>query len=657
MANRVSGLISGMDTEQLVTAMVSNYKTKVDKYTKNQTKLSWTQDAWKDLNKKVYGLYTNISSLRYSGAYSLKKANSSNSAKATVSASGEAVNGTQKLNVLSLAQSAYFTGAKLQSTDGSKITSDTKLSSLGYVNRYSSNSIDKLDENGDPVLDDEGNPVKEEQKILKASGINVTTKDKDGREVTTRIDVTESTTIHDITKKLSEIGLNANFDAGTGRFFVSSKETGSQGDFSITAADKDSMGALKALGFMDSSKYQAGSSMRYSGDGDMSASSKLSEIGYLSEPTTFQVTAADGTISTINVDQNTTMEELIDKFREAGVNASFDASTRSFIMTAEDGSSNFKITADSSDGNSAKALEMLGLNKLDGTNNENVSAMLGGSDAKIILNGITYTGSTNTFLINGLTINATGVTGEGEDNAISITTESDVQAVYDKIKDFLTEYNNVINEITKLYNAESAGDYKPLTDEEKEAMSETEIEKWEDKIKSALLRRDTTLNGVQQAMMSAMSGVITINGTKLSLVNFGIHTMGYLNAAENEQNAYHIDGDADDENTSGNKDKLMEAITSDPEQVVEFFKQLTTNLYDSIGDKMKSTNLSSAYTIYNDKQMKTQYNDFSKLIKEWEKKMTAKEDSYYKKFSTMESKLAELQSQTSSLGGLLGGSN
>ncbi len=654
MANRVSGLVSGMDTEQLVTAMVSNYKLKVDKYTKEQTKLSWTQDAWKSLNTKVYGLYTNISSLRYSSAYSLKKATSSNSAKATVSAEGIAVNGTQKLNILSLAQSAYMTGAKLTAADGSKVKTDTKLSDLGYTNKYTTNLVEKKDADGNPVLDDEGNPVTEEQKIMHASTINITTQ-KDGKEVTTKLEITENSTIQDVVNKFAEAGLNANFDTNNGRFYISSKETGSQGDFSITAADDSSMGALKALGFLDSDKYQSGTSIKYSGEGQMTTATTLSEIGYLSDPTSFQVTAADGSKTTIDVDQSTTIEDLIQKFKEAGVEAKFDSATSSFIMSATDGSSNFKIEATAGDSNSMKALEFLGIDKLDGKNTDNMSAKLSGSDAEIVLNGITYKGSTNTFLINGLTINATGVTGAGDENAISITTESDVQGLYDKIKDFLTEYNSVINEITKLYNAESAGDYKPLTDEEKEAMSETEIEKWESKIKNSLLRRDTTLNSVHQAMMNAMNGVLTINGTKLSLVNFGIHTMGYLNAAENEQNAYHIDGDADDENTSGNPDKLMAALNEDPEQVVEFFKKLTTNLYDSIGDKMKSTELSSAYTIYNDKQMKNQYNDFSKLIKEWEKKMTDKEDSYYKKFASMESKLSELQSQTTSLGGLLGG--
>ena len=203
-------------------------------------------------------------------------------------------------------------------------------------------------------------------------------------------------------------------------------------------------------------------------------------------------------------------------------------------------------------------------------------------------------------------------------------------------------------------NADSAGSYEPLTDDEKDKMSDTEIEKWETKIKDSLLRRDNSLSSVMNAMMTSMSQAIEINGKSYSLSSFGIQTLGFLNAAENEQNAYHINGDEDDENTSGNQDKLMAAITSDPDTVIEFMKQLSTNLYKAIDDQMQSNDLRSRYKIYNDKEMDKQYNSLTKTIKEWEQKVSDKEDYYYKQFSNMETALAKLQSQTSSISSMLG---
>ena len=103
MAIRMSGMISGLDTDAIVSELVKAYSTKVETYEK----------AWKSLNSEVYSLYKTVGNMRYSSAYSLKTASVSDSTKATVSASSEAVNGTQKLKINELAQSAYLTGDEI----------------------------------------------------------------------------------------------------------------------------------------------------------------------------------------------------------------------------------------------------------------------------------------------------------------------------------------------------------------------------------------------------------------------------------------------------------------------------------------------------------------------------------------------------------------
>lgn len=135
MPIRITGLNSGLDTESIISALVSSYNYKTQKYEKAQTKLSWKQDAWKELNTKIYSLYTSVGNLRFSKAYNLKSASVSDSTKVSVTASSGAVNGTYSIQVTSLAKAGYLTGAKL--------------------------SKDKKDENGNVVTDTEGNPVKE----------------------------------------------------------------------------------------------------------------------------------------------------------------------------------------------------------------------------------------------------------------------------------------------------------------------------------------------------------------------------------------------------------------------------------------------------------------------------------------------------------------
>ena len=632
MAMRVSGINSGLDTDAIVQELVSAYSKKTEKYEKEQTKLSWKQEAWKSLNSKVYSLYTNVSKLKYSSAYAAKTVSVSDTTKASVTASGNAVNGTQKLNVLQTAQSAYLTGGKISTTNGEAATSETKLSELGFTENATIRvHLNKTDEDGNPIETD--------------------------------IKLTKDSTLADVTKELQNAGVNASFDEKNGRLYISSKDSGTVGDFTITASDAKGTNAAASNRLLDrlgigSNSYAAGDVITTKQGKTAEMNTTLVNLGYTGGETTFTVNGKD-----ITVYPQTNIRDLLNDFKAAGISASFDGATGKLSFSSSE-SLTFEGDAD--------VLKLLGLDSGLKADISRDPIKLDGSDAMIVLNGVLYTSDSNSFSVNGLNITANSVTDDintlldanGEvdlskltdANAISITTSTDTQGIYDTIKDFLTEYNNIINEMTKLYNADSARDYEPLTDDEKDAMSDTEIEKWETKIKDSLLRRDSSLDSIMSSMINSMNKGIEINGTTYSLSSFGIHTMGYLNAAENEQNAFHIDGDEDDENTSGNKDKLMTAITEDADTVIEFMKQLSSNLYKAIDDNMQSTTMRSRYKIYNDKELDKQYNNYAKLISQWEEKVSDKEEYYYKQFTAMESALAKLNSQQSSLSGLLGGS-
>ncbi len=239
---------------------------------------------------------------------------------------------------------------------------------------------------------------------------------------------------------------------------------------------------------------------------------------------------------------------------------------------------------------------------------------------------------------------------------MTITTKTDVDGIYDMVKGFLKEYNELVNTMEKSYNAASAKGYEPLTDDEKEQMSDKEVEKWETKIKDSILRRDSTLQSVLSGMSINMAKAFEIDGKKYSLASFGIKTAGYFNAAENESYAYHIDGDSEDSFSAASDDKLRKMIEEDPDAVASFFTQLANNVYDDLHERMTANpTLSSAYKIYNDKQMQSEYDEYTKTIKKWEEKLKDMEDSYYKKFAAMETALSKLQSQTNSLSSLFGG--
>ena len=207
----------------------------------------------------------------------------------------------------------------------------------------------------------------------------------------------------------------------------------------------------------------------------------------------------------------------------------------------------------------------------------------------------------------------------------------------------------------KLYNADAAKGYDPLSDEEKDAMSDSEIEKWETKIKDSLFRKDSTLGSVFNALKDGMNQGIEVNGKTLYLGDFGIGTQNYFEAADGERAVLHIDGDKDDGVSSGNADKLKSMIATDPDAVVGFFTKLSASLYDKMHDLSGTSSTSSFGSFFEDKQMKTDIADYTSKIAEAEEKLNAYEDRYYNKFSKMEVALSKLQSQTSYLSGLFGG--
>lgn len=753
---RASGLVSGLDTESLVQAMVSTQVSKKEKLQKAQTKLQWKQDAFKSLNTKVYGLYSKVGNLRFSNAYNMKKTTVSDTTKAQVTASNTAVNGIQTLQIKQLATSGYLTGGELKKGT----TGKTTLKELGYDGADTSISV------------------------------TIGSSKKD-------IDVSGSTTVDDLVSKLKDAGLNANFDDKNGRIFVSAKETGKENDFSLTGADMSGLKALNAAGLSVMSKsdienYNKMASYAKNDDTGSYSESKTSEailqtlknlqnayegntkLALEEKDLNAKIAYSDAKDAVnkyldgddTNADKKAEREQLANLLKQSSskytyVNdqtgevreiyeakdrvgwTAYDTKVNELAKstglitetTGDDGetkedstklealSNNIKtvIAVDdnaiytdddkkayylSEDERAAAKTRLEEIPKEKEANNavivdednsywdikdytgkteddlaaiadkyakqvtnarDMVEKLAKGSkdipisagasrvdaqDAKITLNNADFTSSSNVFNINGLTIKATAKTADGE--TLSINTDTDTQGIYDKIKDFLTDYNSIINELTSLYNADSAKGYEPLTDDEKESMSDKEVEKWETKIKDSILRNDSTVGGVMNAMTTAMMKSYTINGKSYSLSSFGIHTQGYLNAAKNEQYAYHIDGDEDDTITSGNTDKLMDMINNNPEDLEEFMKQLTSGLYSALDSKMKSTTMSSAYTIYNDKQMTKEYNNYTTEIKEWETKISDLEDRYYKQFSTMETQLAKMQSTTSSILSMLG---
>ena len=275
-------------------------------------------------------------------------------------------------------------------------------------------------------------------------------------------------------------------------------------------------------------------------------------------------------------------------------------------------------------------------------------ALIEASDSKIILNGAELTSSSAVVSANGLDITLTGLTKTDEPITFSVT--NDTESVYNSIKSFLKEYNSVMKEMNTLYNADSAKGYEPLTSEEKEAMSDDDVKLWEDKIKNSLLRSDSTLSSIMSSMRSAMMSTVEYDGKTYALSSFGIIT----STDYTEGGLLHIYGDADDSVYSAKDDKLKKALDEDPDAVIATLTGVFGKLRETMSQKMSATKYSSSLTFYNDIKMKSDVKSYDDEIEDWEDRLAEMEDSYYSKFTAMETALAKLQSQQSSMSSLFG---
>ncbi len=529
---RMTGLVSGLDTETIVQALVSAASYKTTKLKNTQTKLGWKQETWKSLNSEVYNLYNGkIDNLRFEGNYNAKKA-TIDSNVASISADNNAVLGSQTLEVHQMATSGYLTGDVVK-TYGVGKTADGSTTFAELVNTSAGSADFTADELNSGI------------KIKVSVG-----KDATPQEIT----IKGSDTMDEIAEKFSKIGLNANFDAKTGRFFLSSTKSGEDANFEIEYGENEAGGQ--------------------------------------------------------------------------------------------------------------RAIERLGL-KYTENNAASGAVKIKGQNAKIVLNGAEFESASNTFNINGLNITVQGISEKVADpddptktkyKASTITTSVDVDAIYDSIKDFFKTYNELIKKMDTYYNAKANKDYDVLSEDEKEAMSDDEVEKWEQTIKDSLLRKDDNLSKLIDLFKGSLSQTIKLeNGKSYSLSSFGINTLDYFTAGENEHGMYHIDGDQDDENSKSKDDALKKMIASNPEDTSKFFSQLFKDVYNKLNKEMRFIeDTRSAMKVYDDKTLQKEYDKLTSDIKKQEEKVTEMEDHYYSQFTAMEKALTKLNSQSSSFASMLG---
>lgn len=714
MAIRITGMYSGLDTESIISELASAQSTKKNSLVKAQTKLSWKQDAWKALNTKIYSLYSNtLSNMRFEGSYQKKSTKVSNDKAVSVITSSDSVNGVQTMKISQLAKAGYLTGADVTAADGTTYKKNSALSELGITDEGSfmvsvggkdteitvngnmtiAEVVSKLQEAGINANFDEKSQRffvsskttgKDKNFVLtgsNAGGMNALSKlgllskeDLTSEVYKTWANYAKDKVAYDarVTSEVAERA--AAYKKQNDAFAAANKEIQSKieelkKDPSYTA-DKTADALYEELYGPETPKVNEKGEAVLDDKGQPVMERKGGLWKDLEDAkAALEKAQKSGDEAAIKAAQ-TAVTEKQSAFNEVQGKYSIVKAVEDYQKVISDNEQdmkeNEKYFAVDKDGRvtgtpeleskvraefDAKVATAVAIVNGTGGYTANAGATkVTGQDAEISLNNAEFKSSTNTFEINGLTITALAETTE----EITLTTSEDTDGIYNMVKNFFKEYNKLINEMDTLYNASSSKGFDPLLSEEKKAMSDSEVEEWEKKIKDSLLRRDRTLDSVSGAMKSVLLKGASVNGKMMYLSDFGINTLGYFKASDNEKNAYHIDGDNEDASTKDKDNVLKNMIATDPDTVAAFFSKLSQNLYDELGNKMSSSTMSSAFTVYNDKEMKEEYDNYTEKIAKQEEKVNALMDKWYSKFSAMETALAKLQSKNNAVSGMFG---
>jgi len=278
-----------------------------------------------------------------------------------------------------------------------------------------------------------------------------------------------------------------------------------------------------------------------------------------------------------------------------------------------------------------------------------------GTNAEVVINGIMTERTSNTFAVNGVqvTLNAKSM---GSVSTIEVDTDAD--AIVNSIKGFVEKYNEINRVLTEALDSKRYREYQPLTEEQKKEMSEKEIELWEEKAKSGLLRGDSILESAYNQLRSATSAVVNNGFAVNSLAKIGIKTGSYA-----EKGQLHID-----------ETKLRQAIEDHPDAVLNLFTSkgngdadisdvgVAKRMYDKLETALKEISTKAGTSVYSEVSGFNTNSTLSKLITDYNKQIDRMNDRlldvesrFYRQFSAMESAIQRMNTQSAYLLSQFGG--
>ena len=592
--NYLSGLVSNMDTESLVTNLLAGTQSKIDKQSGLKQQLTWKQEMYRNIITEVnnfrdkYFSYTNSdTNLLSSSLYKTMKGTSSSDA-VKIGAVGN--NAASNMTIDKVDQLATACTVKSgASVTGAAVAGEAKLNNFTSGEEYSFTMI----------LD----------------GVSRTINFKGGTNA-------------DATLANINQAIYRNFGSS-----VSMSVTG-DGNMRLDMTDASRRVIIEPAAGESETTDNLGFGRSYSNK--LNYTTPLKQLNFATElrGENFEFEINGVTITGITADSN--LSDVLNAINNsnAGVTVSYSSTSDKFIMQSNTTGDIADISMSESGVNNNLLEVMFGL----GTSN--APQKTAGKNAKLTVDGTEIERNTNSFELDGITIELTGKT----DSPINLTTSQDTDKIVDSLKSFIEDYNALIAGSNSRISEEATyKSYPPLTAAQKKEMSDREIELWEEKSKEGLLRNDSNISSLLSSMRTALYK--TVEGAGIAIYDIGIETSS--NWKDNGKLIL-------------DEEKLKSVLTTNADGVEKLFTDSTNGLAVLLQDALKAAaNVSSASpgtmvqyagtkdvlttsnTLY--REMKNINDVLTRLNQSYEREKTR----YWKQFTAMEQSLANLNTQSS----------
>lgn len=601
---RIGGLASGMDTDQIIRDLMRAERMPMDKLTQQKQTIEWQRDAYRELNTLMTTFRDNIfDTVMRSANMAAKRVTSSNSSLVTATATAAASNGSftiSKVDRLATA-ATNVSQSKISADESTKIDPTKSISSQKALFagesdlEWKKGTVHKetitLNENKNTVA------LKNDANLVEATSVKV-----NGKLFT----VVTGKAVEDLSEE--EVLLNTS----TGELnFGKTLNSGTKISVTyVTESDED---------------YFTSSITTYNSEGK----SRTENFAFSGDRTLNQI------IQEINGSP-------------VGVSMFYDSfSDKVTVQRKETGIFNPENVGDEL--NEAKEMVFEGtfFTKVLHLNTE---AEHDATNAVFTINGLGTERRSNTFSINGVTFTLRD-TFDTQQVTLNIATDTD--KVFNTIVGFVNEYNEMLEKINGKLTEERYRDFKPLTDEQKESMSEKDIERWEERAMSGLLRGDSILSSGLDRMRASIYSPVTMNqNTDIrQLSDLGITTTrNYMDRGKLE-----ID-----------ESKLRAAIERDPEGVFQLFtadgqssaeKGIARRMRDDLQGTMRSVaeRAGGSFGRLQNHQFTLGRNitNIDSRISNFERRLQQVEDRYWRQFTAMEKAMQQANSQAEQMWSML----